>query len=347
MSRLVRQAISQRLRQSEAAKTCLVHPSGSMRRALDRLVQQGAVLRPIPGGYARPEYWLGLTPLEQVLHEIRGLSMLHPGWVFCRTSAAAIHGLWVSNRLLRPHCVATSKAAHGSRSAAVQRCNLNLRPLDIETMGNIPVTTLLRTTLDCLRHLEFEEALIIADSSLRRSGMTSDELVQRLRTDFSGYPGFSKALFAASHANGLSESGGESLARAIMIQQGFMSPELQVKIPDPFDPSKTYRADFCWELPNGTRVLGEFDGQEKYRNPVMTRGKDAIDVLAEERLRESRLGASGARVMRFSYADICDVPFFVRLLEQYGIPRVSRPRRRSVTRRAGRKPRQKLPYLQS
>ena len=24
--------------------------------------------------------------------------------------------------------------------------------------------------------------------------------------------------------------------------------------------------------------------------------------------------------MRFSYADICNVPFFVRLLEQYGIP---------------------------
>ncbi len=331
MSMAIQQEIAELFRESEACGSCLICATGNLRRALDRLVAKGAALRPIPGGYVRPDHWNSLNPREQALHEIRALSRLHPAWTFCRTSAAIVHGLWVSNNLTHPHCIVASKSSHGCHRAGVIRCATEVADADIVTAGGIRVTTLLRTTMDCLRHLEFEAALPIADSSLRLSGATSEELTEHLRSSCAGHPGLIQALFTASHANGLSESGGESLARAIMIREGFMLPRLQVEIPDPFDRARTYRADFLWELPDHSCVIGEFDGREKYQNPRMTKGRNIVDVLAEERLRESRLSATGARVMRFSYADICNVPFFVRLLEQYGIPRTSRPRRRRAT----------------
>ena len=220
MSMAIQQEIAELFRESEACGSCLICATGNLRRALDRLVAKGAALRPIPGGYVRPDHWNSLNPREQALHEIRALSRLHPAWTFCRTSAAIVHGLWVSNNLTHPHCIVASKSSHGCHRAGVIRCATEVADADIVTAGGIRVTTLLRTTMDCLRHLEFEAALPIADSSLRLSGATSEELTEHLRSSCAGHPGLIQALFTASHANGLSESGGESLARAIMIREG-------------------------------------------------------------------------------------------------------------------------------
>ena len=93
---------------------------------------------------------------------------------------------------------------------------------------------------------------------------------------------------------------------------------------DPLERRRRYRADFLWTLPDGSQVIGEFDGREKYVNPEMTGGRDVVDVLADERLRESRISACGAPIMRFSYRDVCDRRFFDRLLRTFRIPHVMR-----------------------
>lgn len=126
-----------------------------------------------------------------------------------------------------------------------------------------------------------------------------------------------------SFANPLSENGGESYARAVMIEEGFQVPTLQVELPDPISPSGTYRVDFLWRLPDGSYVAGEFDGLRKYNDPRYRGGRSANEVLIAERERESHLNALGLPVMRFKFADVLDRRRFVRLLEQFGIPRVS------------------------
>ena len=112
------------------------------------------------------------------------------------------------------------------------------------------------------------------------------------------------------------------MARAVMIENGFMPPELQVPIENPDRPGWPWRTDFYWLLPDGTTVAGELDGGEKYVNPNMTHGRDALQVLRDERIRESQLTLAVDRVMRFTFADVIDERRLVALLERFGIPRI-------------------------
>lgn len=113
------------------------------------------------------------------------------------------------------------------------------------------------------------------------------------------------------------------MARAIMIEHGFMLPELQVSIENPDNPGHPWRCDFFWELPDGTIVVGELDGGEKYVNPAMAHGRDALQVMRDERLRESGMTLAVDRVMRFTFSDVANEARLVALLERFGIPHVA------------------------
>ena len=102
-------------------------------------------------------------------------------------------------------------------------------------------------------------------------------------------------------------------------------PELQAKVADPLEAGRHWRVDYLWKLPDGRRVAGELDGREKYVSPEMTGGRAALDVLADERLRESRISASGIQVMRFSWRDLADARRFASIMDAYGIPRAPMP----------------------
>ena len=336
MSKRVQAEVGALLARAESDGLCLTASSESMRRLLNRWVQQGRLVRPFPGLYSRTCYWNDLSPIARSLCKMRTLSHLHPDWVFCGESAAAVHGLWISNHRISTLCIAASEACHGIDNRYIRR--RFVKPEGVCLVAGVRVTPLVQTSFDCVRSLPFREGLAIADSTLRIMHETSEGLLELFDQRYHGQRGFAHAMATTRHASGLSESGGESIARATMIEQGFQLPRLQVEIIDPLDSSATYRVDFLWELENGQIVIGEFDGREKYRNPIMTGGRDAVDVLADERLRESRLGATGARVVRFSFADVRNVSCFVRLLEAYGIPRTlpSRSRRRGgASRRSG------------
>ncbi|MBQ3338848.1 MAG: hypothetical protein IJG82_04515, partial [Atopobiaceae bacterium] len=141
--------------------------------------------------------------------------------------------------------------------------------------------------------------------------------------------GIKTARLAAEFVDRRSESGGESIARAMMIMFCYMIPELQVEIPDPVYESAHYRADFLWELSNGRKIVGELDGREKYINEEMTAGRNLFDIINDERLRESRIREQGYAIMRMSFHEAVFVPTFVRILEYAGIPTVREPWPRS------------------
>lgn len=299
-------------------RLCMTGRSLTERRLLERLVRAGDVVSPLRGMFALIDEWCALDPIERTRRMVRTLSAKHPDWVFCLFTAAIQHGLWVSYADALPICVAKAPGSYARPNATIRR--VPTIASEVATADGVKAIALERTLSECLLLSDFKRVLPLADSALRLSGRTRRDLIDYARRSLPDEES-GKVIDVLAWASPLSESGGESMARAVMVEQGFMMPKLQVEVPDPLNPPDTYRADFLWELADGTRVAGEFDGHEKYVNPKMTGGRDAIEVLADERQRESRLGARGLRVVRFSYRDVVNEGKLVRLLELYGIPR--------------------------
>ncbi len=318
MGRGIGKELMDHLWDAHNSKTCLIPKSSTEARCLRNALNRGDVVSPAPKVYAIPELWDKLSPLDKELYKIHALAKLHPDWVFAGPSAAALQGLYVSHRLLGKTHVATSRHSHSRSSESITRHVINgCEPTHVD---GVLVTPIARTAFDCIRDADFRAALCIADSALRVMGVEAAALVEGLGKIRSLPASKERVLAIAALANRLSESGGESTARAVMIEEGFMWPMLQKEVTDPVDKSKYFRVDFYWHLPGGD-VAGELDGREKYRNSEMTDGRNTVDILADERLRESRVSGTNVKIMRFSYNDVMNTEFFCHLLTCYGIPR--------------------------
>ena len=96
------------LAEAETRGACLHSYSELVHKDLRRRLKLGQVVEPLPGLYARKEYWDGLNRGQRTMHKIRGLSRLRPGWVFCGPSAAFVLGASVSWSCLAPIEVVSS-----------------------------------------------------------------------------------------------------------------------------------------------------------------------------------------------------------------------------------------------
>lgn len=112
-----------------------------------------------------------------------------------------------------------------------------------------------------------------------------------------------------------------NLWRGIMIELGFCVPELQVLVEDPTHPGCEFRVDYVWETGVARPIFGELDGAAKYADRGSAGEKVSGRVLLAERRRESRLTLCNASIMRFSFEEAKNRPFFKALLERYGVPR--------------------------
>lgn len=295
---------------------CLTPVSRNDAARLRRARRAGAVESPWPGMYARPESWTGLTRRVQEEFVIRTLARCHPTWTFAGVSAAVMHGLDVSYSHMDRIHLATPRSAHTRDCGLVARHTMSSVPATMA--GGVRVTSLSRTVFDCLRSLDFRSGLAIADSAVRITGLPPARFIDEFGKLHRRHSGHRRAVEIMSLADGRAENGGESVARAVMIEQGIMLPDLQVEVADPVNPARRLRVDFRWRLPLGD-VYGELDGREKYVDPTMTGGRDVLSVLADERLRESHLSGS-AKVLRFSYWEVTDPALFCPLTEAFGIP---------------------------
>lgn len=310
------------LNEAEEHGQCLVRPHNAhLMRALAyraNHAKRNPIYSPYRGIYVRQAYWNGLSRTEQVTHMAKALSQIHPEWVFDGYTAAAIRGWNVSYSLLdRLSIVAPYQVQSKSIIAR------SSKHITHEILHGIRVTTVAQTLHQCLRAGDLRTSLPIADSALRVTGKTSSSLIELLENDpaIVRQHDLQRAVDVLSLADARSESGGESIARATMIMLGFAVPDLQIECHDPMNPSKVIRVDFYWTLSDGTVIIGELDGKQKYVDPAMTKGKDLVRILSDERLRESRLSINGARIVRFSFDDVCNVAYFAQLLESYGVPR--------------------------
>lgn len=317
--------IEQLLAGAERTGACAVPTDRNMYRALERRVANGLIISPMPGLYLRKELWGSLRdrPIERELMIIKGLAALHPSWTFCGISAALMHGLSISYPMLGTIHVANAPGSRGNSTAGILRHRV--RKTEAELIDGVSVTSLRVTVLDCLRAdgMHFREGLAIADSAARKMGWSATELVSQLCETGKRLHGTKQALAIAKYADPRAESGGESFARATMLRLGFVLPELQIRVVNPLDSGASFRTDGMWILPDGTIIILEIDGNEKRINPDMTHGKSPINILADERKRESLVSITGARIIRASFSDILDVEGFGRTLSTFGVPKLA------------------------
>lgn len=309
------------LDESERRRSCATARDSASKRCLLRGKSSGALVSPHPELFVRRQTWSAAqqdAPLR-VRFLVNGLAALHPGWVFCQSTAAVLHGLPVSYNMLDKIHVASAPGSHYRDSGPIAFHRIaSPNPTLVE---GVRVTSFARTVLDVLRTSSFPDALAVADGAIRARGWTRVDLIDMLESEGRRVPHHMRALEVAQHADARSESGGESIARALMLSLGFVPPQLQVWVDNPLHPEHPFRVDYLWILPNGTVVIGELDGREKYTNPSQNGGLGIVGSLANERIRESLISITGARIMRFSFAELRDLSEFERKMTAFGIPK--------------------------
>lgn len=331
--------------EAERARRCLHPTSESQRQALSRRCTAGEVVEASRGLYARAAYWKQLKPDKQTLHVVRGMQLAHPDRIFCGETASLVWGLPVSYARLTTIFVATRghgrKAREGTRGQPLTWRHVESD--DFKVVDGVRVTPLASTAFDCLCSMPFPDALAVADATLRASGKGHEAMRRELAATGHERRGIRRVIGIMGYADALSESWAESVARAHVITQGFAMPELQVPFSQPLDPGRIFRVDMTWTRADGSLVLCEVDGHQKYEDEQMLHGRSTARVLADEQHREAQLTLYGHPILRLDYADLVDTSRFVRKLLTYGIPR-SKSVAREVRLLAEKDPRASLRF---
>lgn len=152
--------------------------------------------------------------------------------VVVERSAAWLHGIDLHSpdeRFIVPDLEVVSLPGHNRvRRAGVYGASRDLKDADITQVGDVPVTTPLRTALDlaCLRGVP--DALTTLDSFMRTYGVTQLEMTAQLPR-YHRRRGVVQLRRLVPLASPLAESPGESWTRALLIEAGFPAPTLQIE----------------------------------------------------------------------------------------------------------------------
>lgn len=219
-----------------------------------------------------------------------------PGRIFSHTSSAAMHRLPMLWPDLSQVHVTSPKV--GKRAKHIVRHQATVKPQDIDVIDGVTVTSIERTACDVARLGTNRQALEVLDAALRRDA--DPDRMRQILDSCRGFKGVEMLRRALAHANASSESIGESLSRAVMLEfPDLPIPRQQVKI---FDDHGVFIARVDFLLAN--RVIGEFDGMIKYSGGLGD--EPAWQTVVEEKAREDRLRAQGYTVVRWTWPDLAD-----------------------------------------
>lgn len=186
--------------------------------------------------------------------------------------------------LIRPADVGVSR---GRRTRTVRLLSAALPPADRFAVGGVATTSVAWTVVDQARSLPKREAVVLADSAMRRFGVTVADL-RRVLFQQRDWPGALSGWPVLGLADPRSESVLESIGRLTCLDNGLPRPLSQVWLGE-IQPE--IRVDFYFPE---FRTVGEADGRVKYTTPR---------ALWEEKKRQDRLHDLGFDVVRFDYAD--------------------------------------------
>lgn len=184
--------------------------------ALARALDCGVAARAHRGVYVLPSAYPPFAAAKRLAGHVSHLS------------AAAFLDL---DRLRDPdrHHVTVPRARRKVTQPGIEIHRRDLATTDVDCRW--PVTTVLRTCMDCLRTLPLREALAIGDSAIRQGRATLDQL-QREAGRLRG-TGSLAARVAAGLLDDRAESVLESVARAELHLAALPAPESQVVVETP------------------------------------------------------------------------------------------------------------------
>lgn len=190
--------------------------------------------------------------------------------------------------------VTMSADAAGS-SSVIARHRVRRMPQAVEHDGLL-VTRPARTVVDIARTRPLACALAAADWTVANELCSLAEIDEEVDAIEVGGRGRRGARVMQLLVDPRAESPGESLSRARMYELGFEQPELQVPLEDAA--GNFGRADFGWE-----GIIGEFDGERKYRASGDAGDTVSEEIVIEEKRREDRARRLDLAVSRWVWSE--------------------------------------------
>ena len=286
--------------------------TASERRALYRDARTGSVTRVFPGCYVQTAYWSALNSHSRHCARAHLATFAYGDDLeFSHLTAAALWRLpIVGDWPVRVH-VAGRRGSGVDASSTLYRHTLGL-DADAVTIEGLRVSSLAVTVAQVAASQPFAVGVVIADAALRQ------HLATDLHSAAAAIPlhhGRARALAVASFADGRADRPGESLSRVSMRAARLPMPELQVEICGAS--GAKYVVDFYWaEL----RLIGEFDGAAKYRDPEFLRGRTPEQALADEKHREDDLRATARGMTRWGWKVANSPVLLAQQLRRAGLP---------------------------
>lgn len=196
------------------------------------------------------------------------------------------------------HLLCERRSGGRSQLDVVRHC-LGLEDVASVMVDDMLVTSPGRTAFDIALSRPFVDAVVVADATFRGYPGAREEfaaLVER----YGRRRGYQKAIAVLAFADELSGSVLESWSRVEMDEAGFVKPQLQLVVTtDGVDEF----ADFGWPE---FLALGEADGQGKYRDERMRKGRSVADVVIDEKDRENRFRRQYPNHARWDWWDVRD-----------------------------------------
>ncbi len=293
---------------------------GLTTRALSAQARSGKLVRIRHGVYVEAARWNDLKPWEQYRLGVEAAAETFTSpTTFSHHSAATIRGIPVILRKQPVHAL-TAFSAGGRSRAGVRRHYVPEQAHNSEQLEGFLITGRVRTVLDIAATVPFAEAVVPIDHVLKPDVVRGVPAVSKGEL-LAGIDGtYSQAAArrigaVVDFADPQSSSPGESYSRGLIHVAGFAPPVLQYRVRNGGVTIAT--TDFYWEE---TRVVGEFDGREKYLKPEYLRGRTPSDVVYEEKVREDRIRATGRNVARWAWDELNSPGRLERILLDAGVP---------------------------
>lgn len=289
--------------------------SGGDSSTIERDARRGLLRRVAPGAYVPTPVWQALTAAER--HVIRVHAVV-PRFgdevVVSHESALALRGFpLLGDWPERVHVIDPRR----HRDKVGPWAHQHAGPVgdEVDVVDGLRVAVPRQAAVDAVRRHDLAGGAVILDHGLRTGAFSRAEL-EAVAARRPGVPGSRRAAAAIAFADARADSPGESLSRAVIHLAGLSKPELQVRFPR--GGSLVGIVDFWWPE---CGVIGEFDGEVKYRDARPRRGRTPEQVVIDEKRREDALRSlPGVRaVVRWSWADALRKDPLVAALRRAGV----------------------------
>lgn len=299
-------------------------------------IRLGSLRRLRVGAYVPQNAWSTMhTEQRQVSRATAAmLSARRERPVFSHITAAAIWGLpLIRMPDERIHSIGVDAIAQST--PGILRHRDAILEHDVVRGDDWDLTSFERTVFDVIRTTSRECAVGVMDAALRMLSVDDDgsrrmdphsaaandfrQALHRRIARSPGVRGIRQARFVVPFGDARAESVGESVSRLYLHDLGH-TPLLQVTVAGP-RPGLFYDVDF--ELED---ALGEFDGEAKYRDPVLLGGRTPERAVIDEKLREDWIrGVRRKPLIRWSMRDLASPDTLAERLRAFGVRARARP----------------------